>query len=71
MVTLTNLTTLHSVMIPTPVVSGAKRPANPVLVFAKSGQTMRLSEVWLDGAPGLLTLSKSKEASAKVAVKVN
>ncbi len=72
LVKLTNITTLRSAVVNAPIVSGSKPPEKPELIFTRSGNTgMRLSEIWLQGYPGLVTVSKAKEASARVAVAIN
>ena len=68
---LTNVTTGAAHLVPTPIPVGGSA-ASPKLVFQPTPDGYRLSEVWLQGAPGMKTRDSSKSseaASVKVAIR--
>ena len=65
---LTNLTNGRSAFVNAPVLTGAANHGTSKLVFGRSGDGMKLNEVWFNGYPGMLTSRASKEVSAKVVV---
>lgn len=69
---LTNLTTLRSTFVATPIQTGQPASEKAKLVFSQAGDHAQLNEIWLAGATGLKTMQsgKSKEASARVVVDV-
>ncbi|HEY3744253.1 MAG TPA: hypothetical protein VGL53_30630 [Bryobacteraceae bacterium] len=66
---LTNRENGHSTLVPTPILSGAANTSGAKLVFTAQGDGVRLSEVWFDGYPGMLTSSNRKDLLAKVVIK--
>ena len=65
---LTNLTNGRSAFVSAPVLTGMSNHGTSKLVFGHSGDGMKLTEVWFNGYPGMLTAPASKEVSAKVVV---
>ena len=65
---LTNLTNGRSVFVGAPILTGTANHGTPKLVFNPNGDRMKLSEVWFDGYPGMLTSPVAREVSAKVVV---
>ena len=70
-VKMTNVDTRSGHLVSAPVPAGGSS-ASPKLVFQATADGYRLSEVWLQGAPGMKTASSSKSseaASVKVAIR--
>lgn len=63
-VKLTSLETLKSHIVPTPIPIDSKAAASPKLVFQVTADGYKLSEVWLQGAPGMKTFNSSKSSEA-------
>jgi hypothetical protein len=66
-VKITNLTTHKSGLVMAPILSGTKDGASK-LVFRQVGDRLTLGEVWFLGLPGMETMSRRKDVSAKVVV---
>ena len=70
-VKMTNVSTGAGHLVSAPVPVGGSS-ASPKLVFQTTADGYRLSEVWLQGVPGMKTLNSSKSseaASVKVAIR--
>ena len=70
---LANVETRRSNMIAAPVPAGSSKTTDPKLVFRTTGDQYRLTEIWLQDQPGMMTYKSSKadreQASVKVAIK--
>ena len=64
----TNVTNGRSAMVNAPIQTGLANHGSGKLVFSPNGDGMKLSEIWFEGYPGMLTVRSRNEASAKVAV---
>ena len=68
---MTNVATGASRLVPTPIPVGGSA-SSPKLIFQSTADGYRLSEVWLQDAPGMKTrdsLKSSEAAAVKVAIR--
>ena len=65
---ITNVANRHAALIAVPIQSGKPIGSDGKLVFDRSADRLRLNEVWFAGYPGMLTISRAKEVSARVVV---